>query len=366
MTRAGAGVVAAAIVVRAAALVLPGPVLSDDVWRHVWDGRVGASGENPYAHAPADAPTAGRDAELLSRVNHPEHRTIYGPAVQAWATAVASAADLTPRRWRASFLLVEIPVLLLAARRLPPAVLAFWALHPLVVLEGYVDGHSDLLMGALLLASLVAQNAAAAGALFAAAGMTKYWPLAFVGLHPRRAEPRFWLAAGAAAALCLAPYVGEPILDSARAYQRDWEFNASLHALAGVDDWTADKAVARAAVAAAAVAAGYAARSASLGAGLLFLAAPTVYPWYLVGLLPFLIVETRWPAVRLALAVWTFTVPLAHLVHLRPDGAPWEPPFAARIVEYAPVYAILSLAAVRAFARIVRRTAVSTWRPASA
>ncbi|MEM9862802.1 MAG: hypothetical protein AAF938_14360, partial [Myxococcota bacterium] len=63
-----------------AALALP--VLSDDVYRYLWDGHVLLSGVDPYAHAPASPPLAGlRDADW-ARINHPVLATIYPPLAQ--------------------------------------------------------------------------------------------------------------------------------------------------------------------------------------------------------------------------------------------------------------------------------------------
>src|SRR5689334_4625690 len=64
------------------ALVLAPPVLSDDVWRYLWDGRVLRAGISPYAHAP-DHPSLAflRDAGWR-RVNNPEIPTIYPPVAQ--------------------------------------------------------------------------------------------------------------------------------------------------------------------------------------------------------------------------------------------------------------------------------------------
>src|SRR5262249_58320109 len=47
-----------AVVARAIALPAP-PILSTDVARYVWDGRVQAAGVNPYRYVPADPQLAG-------------------------------------------------------------------------------------------------------------------------------------------------------------------------------------------------------------------------------------------------------------------------------------------------------------------
>ena len=52
-------------------LLFSEPLLSGDVYRYLSDGRVLASGHNPYAYTPTDP-----------RINHPEIRSIYPPHAQ--------------------------------------------------------------------------------------------------------------------------------------------------------------------------------------------------------------------------------------------------------------------------------------------
>ncbi|MBL4889402.1 MAG: hypothetical protein JKX97_05210, partial [Candidatus Lindowbacteria bacterium] len=59
------------------------PVLSDDGFRNVWDGRMQIEGMNPYAYAPSSENLAAlRDVEVWPRINHKEYRTIYPPTSQ--------------------------------------------------------------------------------------------------------------------------------------------------------------------------------------------------------------------------------------------------------------------------------------------
>ncbi|MFB6263588.1 MAG: hypothetical protein ABEL76_08185, partial [Bradymonadaceae bacterium] len=65
-------------------LLLPrDPLLSDDIYRYVWDGRVGWAGINPFEYAPdAEALSRLRDAEIWPRINHRSVPTIYPPGAQ--------------------------------------------------------------------------------------------------------------------------------------------------------------------------------------------------------------------------------------------------------------------------------------------
>src|SRR5712664_1451331 len=71
------------IVLRACVLLFD-PLLSSDIYRYVWDGRVQAAGFNPYRYIPADdALTPLRDEAIYPHINRADYaHTIYPPAAQ--------------------------------------------------------------------------------------------------------------------------------------------------------------------------------------------------------------------------------------------------------------------------------------------
>lgn len=73
-------VLGAAIALRALLLTAP-PILSTDIYRYVWDGRVQAAGINPYRYIPADPALASlRDSVVYPQINRADYaRTIYPP-----------------------------------------------------------------------------------------------------------------------------------------------------------------------------------------------------------------------------------------------------------------------------------------------
>src|SRR5512141_2776502 len=87
-TKAGNGKSAAAIIVGMGVLfrltlVPHGVVGSDDIYRYLWDGKVAASGVNPFLYSPNDSRTSHlASADLPSKVNHPEMRTVYPVVAQ--------------------------------------------------------------------------------------------------------------------------------------------------------------------------------------------------------------------------------------------------------------------------------------------
>lgn len=170
------GVVVAAVAIRVA-LVFAEPVLSDDIFRYVWEGRVTLAGYNPFSHAPSsEVLVALRDDAIWPRINHPEISTIYPPVSQLLFAAVAAVGGgLATLKFL--FVAIELAAVALAWRLVgehPGRIfgLAVYALNPLVVLEVAWSGHLDVVAwSALTLALIVVARrrghgaGAAAGAL---------------------------------------------------------------------------------------------------------------------------------------------------------------------------------------------------------
>ncbi len=152
----------AAVVARIA--VLPAyPLLSDDLFRYVWEGRVVAAGYNPFVLAPDAAELASlRDETIWPFINHREIPTIYPPVSQAFfalnalfgggltlmkALLVAFEAAMVALVWRATRDHIAPFKLLLA--------FGIYALNPLVILEVAWSGHLDVIAWGSLVAGLV-------------------------------------------------------------------------------------------------------------------------------------------------------------------------------------------------------------------
>ena len=65
-------------------MLLFDPLLSSDIYRYVWDGRVQAAGINPYRYFPAHEALAFlRDGTIFPHINRAEFAvTIYPPVAQ--------------------------------------------------------------------------------------------------------------------------------------------------------------------------------------------------------------------------------------------------------------------------------------------
>lgn len=210
MPRAALIVVAAAAVLMRLPPLLSPPLLSTDIYRYVWDGRVQAAGINPYAYLPADPALARlRDpgtgaTSIYANINRAEFApTIYPPAAQALFAAVAW---VWPGLWGIKAAMLGFDALaafaalgLLRAARLPPEQVLIYAWNPLVVWEFAGGGHIDAAAAALsaLALLLAARRAPAwAGAALAGAIMCKLLPAALVPALWRRWELRLPVACG--------------------------------------------------------------------------------------------------------------------------------------------------------------------------
>ena len=354
------------------ALLFAFPLLSDDVYRFIWDGTLVTHGLNPFAELPAHYLEAahavpGLNAELYAELNSPEYYTIYPPLAQATFTV---AVWLFPASWYGAAVVMK--VFLLAAElgtlwafwRLLPAVLGeegargrlllYW-LNPLIVTELVGNLHFEAAMVCFLLLGFWAlwrSRWTRAGAALALAIASKLLPLLLLPYLLRRlwGRPllRFTLGCGLVLLLLFTPLLASGFLEgfgsSLDLYFRKFEFNASLYYLAraagyGWYGWNKIAVIGPALGAAAAVAIlllslldgrrGWAA----LAEGWLFafviylLCTTTVHPWYL--------------SVPVALCVftpWRFPLLWSYLIALTYTSYATEP-YAERLwlvgVEYA-------------------------------
>lgn len=193
------------------------PLLSTDIYRYAWDGRVQAAGINPYAFVPADeALQSLRDTTIYPLINRADYAvTAYPPVAQMFFFAVTRISEsLTAMRLAmvaCEIAVVAVLVDLLRRISMPATAVVAWAWHPLVIWEIANNGHTDALMVALLMIGvwLLVRSRRVAGAVAVAlAALVK--PYAVVAL-PAFWRPWDWRAPAAAIAtaiLCYLPYVG--------------------------------------------------------------------------------------------------------------------------------------------------------------
>ncbi len=285
-------------------LLLPAPpALSDDVYRYLWEGHLQAEGINPYEHSPQSPVLEEYRNPVWASVNNKEVSAIYPPFAQM-VHALFYLGFGSVSGFKLAFLGVEIGLVaailaLLRRSGQPLGRILVYAWNPLVVIETAWNGHHDVLaVGLLLWALFLLQNRrrGAAMGLLAAAVLSKLYPLVLAPAFLRGLPARYWgWLAGFLLAMSL-PYLGagSRLLAGLSLYRDQWRFNGFLHS------WLTGQGLSQIWV------------EGLLGAGLLILLSvclvrgicrlrqlywltgavllfsPTLFPWYLVWIVPFL------------------------------------------------------------------------------
>lgn len=230
-----------AVVLRGLLMPLP-PTLSDDTLRYVWDGKVVRSGLNPYLLAPEAPELAPLRDELWQRMPHQHVPTVYPPL----ALALFSAASALPRPLLSVKILLAIVelagcwLLIRLARRLAlPVGRAIWyCWNPLVCLEVAGMGHVDAMVVTAMVATVylltgTRRRVAPAAAAAAAGVLSKLVPLVALPMWARQSgrPAAYLITALALVALGMLPVVisagGPP--PGLVTYGVSWEFNGPIY-----------------------------------------------------------------------------------------------------------------------------------------
>ncbi len=308
-------------------LLAGAPLVSDDIYRYVWDGRVQRFGVNPYETAPDDPAVGHLHTDLTRRIDptSAELPTVYPPGAELFFRLVTTVHESVMAMVVAVLLCDALTIFVLwrwlvTTGRDPWWVIAY-AWHPLVALEGAGAGHIDV-VGTLLVVTaayaLTQRRTFLASAALAVSVAVKFLPVVLVPLFWRRVRPRDVVMGLGVIVLLYVPFTslatGLPI-GSLGTYAAQWRFNGPLFAMlqpwlgtAGVLALAITCGVALAAVARARLGVSDPAAWAWPMAAVLLLM-PAVYPWYLVWMTPFLTTRLTWP-----LVAWSLTSPMTYVV----------------------------------------------------
>ena len=231
------------------------PMLSEDLNRYRWHGKLQAAGGNPYTEVPED-PRWGplRDA-TYPRVNRKDLPSVYGPLLE-WSYAacyrVVSALQPDERKqvwwFKAPFALFEIAVAmalggLLTAMRLPRQWLLIYLWSPLTIVEFWAQGHNDtvaVLFMVLALTAAVKRRWVWGWSWLTLAALTKFWPVILFPffLVQREGGRCLFRYRAALVAIPIALLVSWPYLDGISnveellaGFAGGWRNNDSLYAL---------------------------------------------------------------------------------------------------------------------------------------
>ncbi|MSU35558.1 MAG: hypothetical protein EXS36_10675 [Pedosphaera sp.] len=323
-----------AVLFRVCGLFSP-PILEDDYFRFLWDGRMMALTGNPYTTSPAahfgDSSIQPNFQAILDSVNHPDVPTVYGPVCQA---AFAGAYWVSPGElwpWKLLLLFAEVGMawgLWDWSRHTsspqgqgcvmdPIRVIWFASWCPLAVFETSFNAHPEALAVSLMVVAVATFGRGAlwiGGFVAGLAVATRIFALPWVPFLLGFSR-RGWTGFGAALAISYLPFWLQgnlADLSGVLAMGREWEFNSSFFA---VFQWAVGSGTARVmslliftGIVVALLAREWKRRFqikgdsdcnplTSLAPGwvysALWLLAATVNPWYLLWLLPFAALRPR-------------------------------------------------------------------------
>jgi alpha-1,6-mannosyltransferase len=322
-------------------LLLNPPNISTDVYRYVWDGRLQRLGYDPYIVVPGDNDVRHLHTAETLLINHPDLATPY-PAVAELFFRAVTMVDDSARAMKFAIVLCDAALVaillwwLVGSHRSPWWVLAY-AWNPLVALDGAGNGHVDIL-GALCLvltaAALARGRRTMAAIAFALAVGVKFLPVILVPLLWGRIRLRDAALGVAILAALYIPFLGHGRLPlgSMGGYLAHWRVNAPVYSAL---EWVfPTKGLVVVPVVVGFAVALWArwhldlespeAWAWPVATTLLF--APTIFPWYLVWVTPFLFAQRLLP-----LAVWTVSSLAVY----------WPlPVWATMIIEYGPVLGV--------------------------
>ncbi|MGC2460338.1 MAG: glycosyltransferase family 87 protein [Steroidobacteraceae bacterium] len=315
-----------AVFSRALLIVAP-PLISSDIYRYVWDGRVQAAGINPYLYRPADPQvTFLRDGTIYPNINRAETAvTIYPPMAQLIFRAVTGVAESVTLMKLVMVLfegvIVGALLVLLRSRGLPDTRIALYAWHPLPLFEFAGSGHIDAAaIGLMLLACMIAERRRPliAGGILGAAALVKFFPLVILPSLYRRWDWRLPLGVAIVAIGLYLPFldVGRQVLGYLPGYVQEERLATgegffvieALRALVPLPGWATFAYVLAAVAAMGSIALAVVCRlpvEKSMTSALWLLAAFTLFvsphwPWYFTWVLPFLCFRTSWALIYLS------------------------------------------------------------------
>jgi hypothetical protein len=193
------------------------PLLSDDVYRYVWDGRVQATGTNPFRYIPADEKLQGlRDTEIYPKINRRDYApTMYPPGAEVvfLLTTRISESVTWMKATMVGFEAVTVWALiaLLGSFGLARQRILAYCWHPLIVWEFAGSGHVDAIALAFVALALLARRRkldGVTGLLLGCATLAKLFPAILFPALYRRWNWKMPVVFLATTLVAYVPYIG--------------------------------------------------------------------------------------------------------------------------------------------------------------
>lgn len=203
-----------AVLLRLLVLVAP-PSLSTDMYRYVWDGRLTCHGINPYRWSPFNPRLASlRDYQIWVPMEYKAYQTVYMPTSEMVFAAAHVLVHNSLYGYKAIFTMFDIASIGLIMRILPklgrsPGEAIWYAWNPLPITEVALAGHQDSIGSFLLVLTfwyVVTKRPRWAAVSVVGAGLTKGFALLLLPIFARQNGRRF-----VAVAFLALLYLGMPL-----------------------------------------------------------------------------------------------------------------------------------------------------------
>ena len=333
-------------------LLTSAPTLSNDIYRYIWDGKILANGINPYEHAPSSPQLQYLQDKDFKKMDHRDIHTSYPPFAEA-VFAAAYSLSPHPDALKVIFLLFDLAImalifLILKSLKKNTMNIIIYAWSPLAVIEVSASGHLDpIAIFWLVLAVLFYYNQKPLSCAFslALASLSKFLALPFLFLCAKFTTLKRCVFAIVFFCFFFIPFMaaGQGLYKGALNYLSLWEFNGSIfpillylthsylltkififivlaaifiYLLAKEDKFP---------------------RAVFIMLAALFMLSPSVHPWYLLWMLPFLCIYESPPwLVLTGTIVFSYSVLTGYFY-----CGTWKETIESRLFVYAPFYFLL-------------------------
>ena len=177
-------IILSAIIFRLSLIPSEPTVLSKDMYRYIWDGRVQQNGINPYQYPPgADELENMRDDRIFPNINRKDYPTLYPAGAQVFFRIFHALAGDSVAGFKAIMVLFDtltvlVLIALLQNHGLNSARIIIYAWNPLVIFEiaysGHLEGLTVFLMVTALYLAAIHKNFAGVFMLALAAAVKMY------------------------------------------------------------------------------------------------------------------------------------------------------------------------------------------------
>ena len=369
-----------AVVFRLCLVPIDPVVLSKDMYRFIWDGRVQQSGINPYQYPPAAKELKTlRDERIYPNINRKDDPTLYPAGAQVFFRISYALVGNSVFGFKSLLVLFDILTLLVLAAllnvyRYEANRLILYAWNPLVIFEisysGHLEGITVFFMAAALYLNALRKKMPAV-IMLAFAGAIKLYPALLLAAILNRGERiKGLITFSVTFVLLYLPYItaGQKMSGFLPIYLKNpyESFNLGLknlimHLFPGLNYYFLSQVFILILAAVGAIfffrdkQSDLAMRYAYVLTGLLIILMPaSLHPWYVILIIPFL---TFYPST--AWLIFTCTVTLSYLKYVSDKGIM---PTWVLLAEYLPLFALLATGFILRMI-LVRRSEVGSSAP---